>query len=534
MRRLCENRVIVLTVFFFISFLVISCSYFKIAWEQEYTDVAFERSLVTIDAGDSQGTIYDRNMNRLVNRDSEYVAVVVPKYESFERLAEYAVDRTDFEKSFNSGEPFAFRCREKLEESAGLTVFEIPVRYSQNQMAQHILGYISDGEGVSGIEYAYNSVLRGGDMENSVTYSTDGFGNILIGGEKSVVRSIADKTGVVLTIDSEIQEICEKAGESLEKGAIVVSDVKNGDILAMVSEPSYSWNKLEKAVSDERSPLINRCLYAYGVGSVFKLVGACQAVENDYEKYIYKCRGSIDVQGQEFRCHKLDGHGSQNLCDAIVNSCNTYFISLTESFDVKKFRQLAFDFGFGREIHLCSGMTSSAGVLPTVRELMIPAELANFSFGQGKLTATPLQVNQFTCTIAGGGEMPILRLIKGITVDGESVSDEKLPQKSRVIKEEISEKIRSMMISAVYKNPDSNAKPCNVIAGAKTSTAQTGRFDENGVEYCHGWITGFFPAYEPKYAVTVLAEDGGYGNDVCAPVFREITEQIKYRIIDRN
>jgi penicillin-binding protein 2 len=84
-----------------------------------------------------------------------------------------------------------------------------------------------------------------------------------------------------------------------------------------------------------------------------------------------------------------------------------------------------------------------------------------------------------------------------------------------------------MMIATVRENKDSKAKTEKISVGAKTSTAQTGRFDSNGNELCHAWITGFFPARQPKYAVTVLIENGGYGNEAAAPVFREIAERIR-------
>ena len=84
-----------------------------------------------------------------------------------------------------------------------------------------------------------------------------------------------------------------------------------------------------------------------------------------------------------------------------------------------------------------------------------------------------------------------------------------------------------MMILAVRENDRSKAKSRKISVGAKTSTAQTGKYDEKGEELCHAWITGFFPARQPKYAVTVLIEDGGYGNDAAAPVFREIAEKIR-------
>ena len=179
-------------------------------------------------------------------------------------------------------------------------------------------------------------------------------------------------------------------------------------------------------------------------------------------------------------------------------------------------------------------MTGSAGVLPTVKDLDIPAELANFSFGQGKLSATPLQVNQMTCAIANGGSVPSLRVIRGVTADGETIANEKPPQLSKVIDDDTAAGLRRMMTAAVRDNSSSNARSLIVSTGAKTSTAQTGRYDEEGNEYCHAWITGFFPAASPKYAVTVLAEDGGYGNDAAAPVFRSIAEGITVLDKKRN
>ena len=84
-------------------------------------------------------------------------------------------------------------------------------------------------------------------------------------------------------------------------------------------------------------------------------------------------------------------------------------------------------------------------------------------------------------------------------------------------------------IAAVNRNEHSNAAPANTFAAAKTSTAQTGRYGEDGRELCHAWITGYFPLDKPKYAVTVLVEDGGYGNDAAAPIFRTIAETLTAR-----
>ena len=120
----------------------------------------------------------------------------------------------------------------------------------------------------------------------------------------------------------------------------------------------------------------------------------------------------------------------------------------------------------------------------------------------------------------------MLRLIRGVTLDGRSVANEKSARRSEVMTSKNAAELRSMMTKAVYSNPGSKAAPRYVRVGAKTSTAQTGRFDDEGNELCNGWITGFFPCNTPRYAVTVLCEDGGYGNDCAAPVFRDIADEI--------
>lgn len=525
-RKRGEHGVVFITAAFFIAFTLISMNYFRIAFIQEQVGLAEERSELKIVAGTSQGTIYDRNMTPMINCSKTYSAVAVPAALSREETAKFALDKEEFYNKFDKGKPFVFSCGKETPESAGLTVFSMPQRYSENMPAQHIIGYLSDGKGVSGLEYAYDQVFRGESGENSVTYSVDGFGHVLIGDGKEVIRSSAVKTGVVTTIDIDIQRICEEASKEAGKGAIVVSEINTGDILALASFPGYSVNDLESAISDENSPMINRALYSYGVGSIFKLVTACEGIRENFGGYMYRCDGCIDINGVKFRCHMIDGHEIQNMSEAIANSCNTYFISLSRNLSVSRFRSLAYELGFGKETFLCAGMTGSAGVLPAMKDLMLPAEMANFSFGQGKLTATPLQISALTCAVANGGELPELRLIKGMTVDGKQSANEKPPRLSRTIDESISNELRNMMVAAVRDNENSNARTFYTTVGAKTSTAQTGRFDEEGNEFCHAWITGFFPTDKPEYAVTVLVEDGGYGNDAAAPIFREIVDKI--------
>lgn len=524
-----DSGIITLMVFFLLAFVAVIGRYFVLASDSAYAETAAERTELTIEVAKAEGMIYDRNMNTLVGNDYEYSAAAVPQLIDREKTAVYAIDKEEFYALYDNGEPFVFKCVSYAKESDGLTVFRLPVRYGEEQLAQHIIGYTSQDGGVDGIEYAYDRILRGDYGTSGVTYMIDGYGRVLAGeGKKATYNETS--AGVVLTLDSEIQRICEECGSNIEKGAIAVADVKTGDILALASFPGYSIDDLETALTDEDSPMINRALYSYNVGSVFKLVTACEGINEGFEDYVYSCEGSTDVLGQNFNCHKLDGHGLQNMTFAMVNSCNTYFINLSRNFDIESFRNLCFNLGFGREIHLCAGMSASAGVLPSVDELMVPAELANISFGQGKLTASPLQILQLTCAVANEGAMPVPRLIKGMTADGEAVTDEKNPQLAYVMEKETAAKLKTMMIAAVEENEASNAKPKYITAGVKTSTAQTGQYDDDGNERYNAWITGFFPADEPEYAVTILIEDGGYGNDTAAPVFREIADKVaKYK-----
>ena len=521
------KRMTILSVVFMLMFSTLYLRLFVIVQNEEYVSAGKKQGTYTINAGHTNGNIYDRNMNSLVNREYEYYAVINPTPEAAEEILPFIRDKDEYYGSLVYGKPFLCSVTRGKFKSEDITAFKVPVRYGKNSIAHHITGYTANGEGVCGIEYAYNDFLRSAESVNSVTYTVNGYGTALDGIKKDVYNGGEMKSGVVLTIDRYIQAICELAGRNIKKGAIAVMDIYSGDILAMASFPDYDLENLDKAVLDEDSPLINRCLYSYGVGSIFKLVTAQAAFEQGLNEYFsYCCTGSVEVDGQIFKCHDLGGHGEQNMTEAMANSCNTYFIELSKHIDNQLFIDTAKRMGFGMSIPLASGMTASGGNLQTLEDLELPAEKANMSFGQGKLLAAPLQVCAFTCAIANEGNYCVPRLVKGITEDKITVSGGESEKITRVMDRETAFRLQDLMIAAVDKNPDSNARPNNNHAAGKTSTTQTARFDEDGTEICHGWITGFFPLSSPKYAVTVLCEDGGYGNDCAAPVFKEIIERM--------
>lgn len=492
----------------------------------EYKEAAKQQGRYTVRLPATDGTIYDRNFQPLVNRSTEHIAVVNPTGNAVSALLPYLKDTDAFYEQLIYGTPFSCEICTADISSEDVFVFDVPVRNEEEQLAQHVIGYTQDGEGVTGLEADFDSVLRREKEQTAVTFEVDGTGSVL-SGETTLVRSAPEALeGVVTTLDADIQQICENAAASLKKGCILVLDAEKGDILAMVSMPSYSLSHMEDALASEDSPLINRALYAYPVGSIFKLIPSAAALISGEEGFMYDCTGEIQIGAQLFRCHDQTGHGMETLETALIHSCNPYFIAMSQRLSVRDLFSIAADWGFGREIVLTDSMVASAGSMPTITEMQLPAEKANFCFGQGKLTASPLHVARMTCAIANGGMLPEVRLVRGVTEDGKTVENEKKAGREQVMESETAERLRKMMIAAAYGNSSFQGLPENTAVGAKTSTAQTGRYDENGVEYCHGWVTGFYPAHDPKYAVTILAEDGGYGNEAAAPVFREIISEM--------
>jgi len=513
-------------------FMTIMCSAVIVqlannAASPEYREAAAEQGNYKLRLPVSYGTIYDRNGMPLVNRYSKSIAVLSGDAESVKNVFSYAKNKKEFLEKAREGVPFSCEIDYSKDFPEDIMRFEIPIRYDNDQIAQHIIGYMQEGNGVCGLEYDYDDILRMDKGQTTVTFPVDGAGKAL-SGENAFVRYAPNSSqGVVTTIDIGIQLICEKAAKSIDKGVVIVMDTQSGDILGLASRPVYSVYNMEEALDSEDSPFINRAIYAYPVGSIFKLVTAASAIDNGLEDFSYECTGSIEVESQNFFCHDRAGHGMMHIDTAMINSCNPYFIELSTKISALDLFETAAKFGFGHEIFLSESIIGESGYLPDVQELMLPAEKGNFAFGQGKLTATPLQIARMTSAIANGGILPHVRLVVETTDDGSIESVEKWQKGERILDENTAKKLRKMMVDVVYRSSNFKGRPKGVSAGAKTSTAQTGRFDENGEEYCHAWIKGFFPAYDPKFTVTVLAEDSGYGNDAAAPVFKNIIEGMR-------
>lgn len=519
-----EKRIIVFAAFMGLLYIFLMWKLSCVINDEEVITAATGRGSFSVEIPRCKGYIYDRNMTSLVNRSSTYMALINPDTFDLEEIYPKIADMEKFNANAGGNAPFLCELSDGNISDPLTPVTEVKVRYDDKYFARHILGYSSENYGKCGVEGLFSDFTDEHEVCSRFTYSVNAMGNVLDGAEIEYDNDIDCSAGVVLSLDYDIQSICEKAAEKLDKGAIIVMDVKNGDIVAAVSRPVYDIDNMADYLDREDAPFVNRVFSSYSVGSVFKTVIASAALEYGVsDEFAVKCSGKIMVGQQEFGCHYWAGHGRLDMRSAMVESCNPYFISLGRNIStefLENYMQLC---GFGQEYDL-GGIISGSGYLPSTEELSVPAEKANLCFGQGKLSATPLQVCRFICGIANGGMMPEPRLIYG-TVESAAEDISAEAHYTRIMSEETAATLKSFMYDTLYKD-NSAAIPENTDGGGKTSTAQTGRYSEDGVEELTCWFAGFFPYDKPEYAAVIVAEDGISGNLTCGPIFKEIASEV--------
>lgn len=375
---------------------------------------------------------------------------------------------------------------------------------------------------------------------------------------------------IELTLDIELQKFVEekltgKGGLATEGGSVVVLDVKTGGVLSMVSLPSYDTNQFVRGVKSEYwkelmenpdSPLSNKCISLhYPPGSTFKTIVALAALEEGVitKKTMHRCPGYYDFGGRRFHCWNRDGHGAINIETAIMQSCNVFFYKLSRELGVDSIAKWAKKFGFGDVTGIeipgeKPGLVASREwKLKTKGEPWYQGETLNTSIGQGFTLATPLQLAVATARLASGGKKVVPHIVKenmktkqsAIAVDGnkKTMSSEKEGsfEQIKVNQKNIKLVLRGMDLvvndkrGLVYLNRIKDRE--HAFAG-KTGTAQvlsdrTFKYiPKNKAERYHSLFIGFSPVDNPRYALSVVVEHGGYGSSVAAPIGRDIFNKI--------
>ncbi len=529
-----QKRVAALFCVLILGFSLVFLRIFLVATGEDLQAVAKAQSSYTLTVDESRGMIYDCNFEPLVNETEGYRLSVLPCDEAAAALTR-SLDmdaRTKLMPLFESGKPFVQRFDSPYIYAQGITVFTVKERYAKDQLAAHVVGHLDgDGQGAYGIERAYNELLTKNSGSLGVTYTVDALRRPLVNVPPEVKRNnYANKQGVVLTIDSEMQKIAEEEGGKLiSKGAVVVMEAATGKLRAVASFPDFTPTNIAASLDNPDSPLINRCFAAYNVGSTFKLSGVAAALEAGISTdYKYTCEGSINIDGLNFFCHNRAGHGELDLWGALEHSCNPYFINLARETGYDNVYEMAVMLGFGKSDILCDGLKTAEGTLPTMASLQNNAVLANFAFGQGELTATPVQIAKMISVFANGGYMVYPSLVEGIS-DKQGAMVEtpfEASESYRLLPEDTARTVRQLMVSVVEQGSGTNARPAKGGAGGKTGSAQTGVYNEDKQEIVHAWFSGFFPAEDPRYVIVVLNEGKDSGGDYSAPVFREIADRI--------
>ena len=492
----------------------------SVATDEKLSQAAANQSTRRVTVANVRGTVYDCNGFPLTNAENETVTVIFPTEQGVISLAKM-LDGDELkaaEETLKQGAPVTVKgaCPDSSE---GTVELKVPVRYSG--MLSHVLGYTDgSGHGVTGIEKGFDDILYSGEPV-SVSYSIDSAGHMLKGAGYSINPGSASNS-VTLTVDKRIQSITEQAMSQVPSGAAVVIEAATGKIRAMVSRPDYVQTDIAEYLDSEDSPLINRALYAYNIGSVFKPCLAAAAIESGVGNYLYNCMGSIYSNGLTFKCHKLAGHGELDLKGAIAYSCNTYFYTLGTRLGAESVYNAARLFRFGDSLDLGGGIISAAGNMPSLQQLQSSeATLINLSIGQGDLLLSPVALSCMYSAIVNNGEYILPSIVEGITVDGVYTEYERcLP--TRAMSAGTAEILEDYLKNALANGTGSVAYTEGITAGGKTGTAQTG-WKEGDRSILNGWFCGFMVGKEQTYVIVILKEDVKSGSADCAPVFKEIT-----------
>ncbi len=473
--------------------------------------------------------------------------------------------------------------------------------YPKNGSFSHLIGYVSD---VSQVDLENSKFLR--------SIHVPGLKTGKIGLEKSLNDSIVGKPGFQryevnaygkrikevkfiegtagqnfkITIDSEVQDLATKLliGKS---GSICVMDIYTGDIVAMVSSPTFDANKFvhgisnlewKKLTSDTNKPLINKAIAGvYPPGSTIKPIVALSALENDVisPNLTVQCRGEIELYGHKYHCWKEKGHKFIKLREAIKQSCDIYFYEVAKRLGVNRLAATAKKFGLGEKA-LDVLNEERLGLVPTTKWKLdnigrgwVIGETMLAGIGQGFFQSTPIQLCLMMARLSNGGYKVMPRIIHDaytlepiIATWGKKFSKKHNEIDSNT--EPSSDDFTNNNLQKLYRNPENIKFVLDALYGATNEpmgTSYGSRYIENKYMFAgktgtsqirtitqeerelklknkdlpyekrdHALFTAFAPYKQPRYALSVVIEHGGTGSSGAAPIAKKLIK----KVIDRH
>jgi penicillin-binding protein 2 len=435
--------------------------------------------------------------------------------------------------------------------------------YPQGKVAGQIVGYCGrtgrnpDGiidnhetiwpetEGREGIEQTFNDMLTGKHGEYKMTFDKDGRKT----SEKIVSPPVPGHT-VVTTLDLRLQELAEKAlAAKAKRGAIVIMDPNNGDVLALASWPDYDPNVFVPSISAENFkalqddpgiPLLPRAFRSsYPPGSTFKVAVGIAALESGSvtPSEQYQCVPAIQIGNVTFHNWKKSDRGFLNFVQALTESCDTWFYQVGIKTGADPIIDWAQKLGFGAKTGIPirseveGRVPNDSYMKATHGRKLLNGDIANLSIGQGDTQVTPLQMAQAMSIVANGGTFYQTRLVQQVqSIDGGIVTAYNVREKRTLnFSSETLAQLREGMINAV-NGPAGTAHAASldtVTVAGKTGTAQWGPKNK---ERTAAWFAGYLPAQKPQYAFAALYEgDVGvkaHGGTVAAPLIAQIFKEV--------
>ncbi|WP_271809702.1 peptidoglycan D,D-transpeptidase FtsI family protein [Clostridium beijerinckii] len=404
--------------------------------------------------------------------------------------------------------------------------------YVNGDLYVHALGYVDPRYGLTGLEANYDSELTTyNKLTNNILNLTKDFSMDKL---KSMFKNRKEDevkvgNGVITTLDPTLQKIAYDALGS-NKGAVVALNPKTGEVLAMVSKPTYNPNDLEGSMkaSNEESPFINRAVSGkYPPGSTFKTVTLSSALENmpgitnrtfnDTGKIVFNDKQSLSNDNGEV-------NGEIDLKDAYRLSSNFVFGTLAMELGNDKLKATAEKFGFNNTVE-SDGFKIDQSQFPKLSKAEI-GSIAQSGIGQSSILATPMEMALVASTVADDGKMMEPRLVSQVVdKDGNVVKTVEPKVNKQVISSANAAIIKDYMKNLVDSRIDSTWSYFQgTDAAGKTGTADYNLANGESAKP-HSWFIGLAPASNPKIAVAVIVENGGYGASAAAPIAGKLIRQ---------
>lgn len=552
---------IIIAIAFLFLFVLGRLFYVQVIWGEDLQEKAIDQWTREIPVIASRGKIVDTNGVVLADNDDTYTVFVRKKAVSdLETLSlalsdclemDYAYVKNRLTGTVSSEITVKKQVpKEKISKLLQMNLSGVYYSrdnsriYPYNEFLTSVLGFTSaDGKGQSGLELYYDKYLTG--MDGEILYETDIVG-VEINGGKASYKPSTDGLNLKLTVDYQIQQLCEAAMEEAievhraKSAQMVVLDPSTGAILALCSKPSFNLNEIPRDDLSELDLLSRNGIICdiYEPGSTFKVLTAAANIEEYLQgnpkafspSYVYNSSRYRYIDGQKVKCwsnHQNGKHSALTLQGGLNNSCNPIFVDIATSLGKQTMYKYIEAFNYGAVTGVDFGGEAQGMVLPVSSVQNV--DLARIAFGQ-TIAVTGLQLAAATAAAINGGNYYKPYLVSEIYTNDGIVAERIEPTlKNKVISARASEILKGMLEQVVSEGSGKQAYIEGYAVAGKTGTAQK---YENGViaggKYVSSFV-GYFPATSPKYlALVIIDEPVGqyYGSTVAAPYAKSVFEGI--------